>query len=126
MWKDIDIELRKKVDGDVRDMMNIQAIENSLSNIFQTMPGSRRMLPPFASPAYGLLFEQIDDMTAERIGYMLLASIEKWETRIQVSNINVDPREDDNMYIVTLTYTIINDGLGEDVNYMFETILRAV
>ena len=126
MWKDIDIELNMKVNGDFQDRINIQAIENSVENIFMTMPGSRRMLPFFASPVYGLLFEQIDSITAERIGYMLLESIEKWETRIKVSNLNVDPREDDNMYIVTLTYYIINDGLSDDISYVYKTILKAV
>ena len=124
MWKDIDIQLRKKVNGDIKDMTNIYAIENSIENIFKTMPGSRRMLPPFASPIYGLLFEPIDKITAERIGYLLLESIEKWETRIQIENINVDPREDDNMYIITLKYNIINDGT-KSFN-IFKTILRAV
>ncbi len=126
MWKDIDIELTKKVDGDFQDKVNIQAIEESISNIFQTLPGSRRMLPPFASPVWGLLFEQIDNITAQNIGYLLLSSIEKWETRIEVSNLNVEPQEDNNMFIITLTYNIVNDGKSADAGQVFNIILKVV
>ena len=109
MWKDIDIELDMKVNGDFQDKINTQAIENSISNIFKTMPGSRRMLYNFSSSVYNMLFEQIDEITAERIGYSLLSNIEQWETRVVVLNLNVEPRENDNMYVVTLSYNIIND-----------------
>ena len=126
MWKDIDIELNMKVNGDIQDKINNQAIENSISNIFKTMPGSRRMLYDFSSSVYNMLFEQIDDITAERIGYSLLSNIEQWETRIVVLNLNVEPREDDNMYVITLSYNIINDGLGDDISYVYKTILKAV
>ena len=41
-------------------MVNIDAINNSLTNIFETFQGSRRMLPDFALPIYGILFEPVD------------------------------------------------------------------
>jgi phage baseplate assembly protein W len=124
-WKDIDIQFRKKNDGDVRDMVGVDAINNSLTNIFSTMQGTRRMLPTFAANMQSFLFEQIDDMTAISIGNYLLNEFIDWEPRIKITNLNVKPKEDDNMYVITLTYIIINDGVS-DATYTFNTILRAV
>jgi phage baseplate assembly protein W len=123
MWKDVDIEFNKKLDGDINDMVDNDAIQNSLTNIWKTLQGSRRMLWPFASPSWGVLFEQIDEITSHRIGELLLQSIEMWEDRIQVENIHVVAKPDQNMYVVTLTYKVITEG---DTSYIFTDVIRAV
>ena len=125
-WKDIDINFEKKVDGDINDMEGIEAIKNSLTNIFKTIPLSRRMLPTFASGLFHLLFEPIDDTTAKSIGRVLLDNIEEWETRIQVKNLNVYPNEDDNRYDITLSFIVINEGSSEENIHIFTTILKAM
>ena len=123
MWRDIDIEFEKKVDGDLADMEENDSIQNSLTNIWKTLQGSRRMLWPFASPSWGILFEQMDEMTARQLGDMLLRSIEIWEDRIKVENLHVVAREDENTYIVTCTYRVITDG---DVTHIFTDVIRPV
>ncbi len=122
-WYDIDISFEKANSGDLKHDEGIPAIENSIGNIFKTRISSRRMLYPFASPAYGILFEPIDKPTAQRIGYTLLDAIEKWETRIRAENIRVKADEDNNMYVVTLTYVILNEG---NVRYTYTDLLKAI
>lgn len=124
MWKDIDMELGRKVSGDIKDMEDNDAIQNSITNIFKTLPGSRRMLYPFASPVWGLLFEQVDDVTANEIGRMLLRAIERWEDRINVDNLHIIADPDNNMFVVQLTYTIITEN--QDVVYFFEDVIVPV
>lgn len=121
MWYDLSMNLEKMANGDIRHVIDNEAIQNSLTNIFKTLPGSRRMLYPFASPVWGMLFEQIDSTTSMRLGDMLLQAIERWEDRIKVSNLHVSPKPDENQYIVTLTYTIITDG---EKNYIFRDVIR--
>lgn len=123
MWVDVDIELRKKASGDIMDMKDNSAIQNSLSNIWKTLPGSRRMLFPFASPSWGVLFEQIDEITARELGRMLLKSIERWEDRIEVDNLHVKADPDNNQYVVQLTYRVITHG---DATYIYEDVIRPV
>lgn len=124
MWKDLDMELGKKASGDILDMEDNEAIKNSVTNIFKTLPGSRRMLHPFASPIWGLLFEQVDDITAAEIGRMLLRAIERWEDRINVSNLHIIADPDNNKFIVQLTYTIVSES--EDRVYFFEDVIVPV
>lgn len=123
MWVDIDMELERKASGDIKDMRDNSAIENSLGNIWKTLPGSRRMLFPFASPSWGMLFEQIDEITARELGTLLLKAIERWEDRIQVENLHVKADPDNNQYIVQLTYRVISDG---DATYIYTDVIRPV
>ena len=122
-WYDIDISFELAANGDLKHQESISAIENSLGNIFRTRVSSRRQLYPFASPTYYILFEQIDDISAQRLGRELLNAIERWETRIVAENIDIEAKPDDNMFIVTLTYRIINEG---NIKYTFSDILRAI
>lgn len=123
MWYDIDINFTKKASGDLQNQTDIKAVENSLGNIFKTRVSSRRQLYPFASPTWAILFEQMDQTTAERLGHELLDAIGRWEDRIEAKNINVWPDEDNNLYVVTLTYIIVNEG---NTKYTYEDILRAI
>lgn len=106
MWKDLDILLRKQQDGDLKVMTDEDAVVNSLSNIFGTMQGQRRMLPEFALPFFNILFEPIDEQTAYLIGNEMLSAIQKWEDRIEVLNVNVYPDEDNLQYVITLTFKL--------------------
>ena len=123
MWKDIDINFDKDINGDIKDQIDNEAIQNSLTNIWKTIQGSRRMLYPFAAPTWGLLFEQIDEITARNIGELLLQAIKDWEDRIQVENINVWPDPDNNQYVITLTYKVITEG---DQTYIYNDVIVAV
>lgn len=120
-WKDIDINLSKQNDGDVKAMEDVNAVINSITNIFSTLQGERRMLPEFALPIFGLLFEPIDETTAMRLGEMMLQAISTWEDRITVSNIHVNADYDYNMYQVRLSFTMKNS----DVPQVFQTIVKA-
>jgi phage baseplate assembly protein W len=123
-WKDVDNHLRKKNNGDVVDMVGFDAINNSLTNIFTTFQGSRRMIPDFALPIYQLLFEQMDANTASILADMILRAVKIWEPRIVVTGIDVDARPDENTYIVTLMYTVV--GNPREQIQTFETVLRVV
>lgn len=123
-WKDIDIELGRKNNGDIIDMINENAIVNSLTNIFQTLQGSRRMLPEFAVPIYNLLFEPIDEITAGRLGELIWDAIERWETRIVIEGLDIVADEDNNLYEINLNYYIGNSGNTDNIQIITD-IIRA-
>jgi len=121
-WKDIDIELSQQQDGDIKAMTDIDAINNSLRNIFMTFKGSRRMLPEAFADMYHLLFEPMDDNTSYRLGELLVEAIEEWETRIEIINLNVNINEDMNQYEIRLTYKIKDS----DLEYQFDHIILSL
>lgn len=121
-WKDIDIWLRQKRDGDILEMHDIEAIKNSLRNILITQPGNRRMLPEFASRLYQILFEPMDEHTAGKLKDAVFESIKKWEDRIVIRSISVIPNYDTNTYSLDLLFTL--KSASSEI-YRFSQILEA-
>lgn len=124
-WKDFDNEMMKANDGDVVTMPNVQAVFNSLTNIINTIQGSRRMLPEFALPLHRLLFEPIDTITASRIADLLYGAIIRWEPRIEIEGLEVTAYPDANLYDVILMFRIVGSATSQDV-LTINQILRAV
>ena len=106
MWKDIDLELNKQIDGDIRAMTGVDAVINSLSNISRTLQGSRRMLPDFALPFYHLLFEPVDEITGAAIGNYLINTIQSYDSRIELTNVSVEADRDAGQYNVKLAFKL--------------------
>ena len=106
IWKDIDITLNKKINGDINDMTDENAVKNSLINLFSTMRGSRRMIPQFGTSLYNYLFEQLDDTTAYAIGNELYSVVQMWDDRIEIKDLLVKPNYDKNQYNITIQYLI--------------------
>lgn len=121
-WKDIDITLDKKNDGDVKDDIDIEAVKNSIENILKTMQGSRRMLPTFALGVYNYLFDPIDEITAYEIGENILESINNWDDRVFVEDLLIAPNEDNNQYEISLTFRVRDFEETRTI----ETILNAI
>jgi uncharacterized protein len=105
-YSDIDIELSQANDGDVLRDVNEEAIINSITNIIYTIRGSRRMLPDFSAGMHKLLFEPMTDETAAIIRDRLMDNIYKWDDRVIVEVIYIDPQYDSNMYKCLLTFRI--------------------
>lgn len=114
-WVDLDLNLTKKTDGDINEFVGINAVKSSLRNIFETMQGSRRMIPEFAIGIYELLFDPIDEVTAGVIAENFLYSIEKWDSRIVIENLNIDAKPDKNLYIITLSFSLKNSNQVEEI-----------
>jgi len=119
-WKDIDLSFERKRDGDIGELNHVDAVMKSLSNIMTTIMGSRRMLSDFANNYYYLLFEPMDEITAGQLGEVFLNAIEKWEDRVIIQNVNVNPNYTMNLYEVIVTFTLRNS----DQIYQIQEILR--
>lgn len=118
VWKDIDIQLRKKKDGDILDMEEVDAIKNSLRNITTTLQGQRRMLPEFAMPIYDLLFEPMDDLTAQRLGSAVWEAIEFWDDRVDITGLYITPNYDEHRYEVNLTFRVKTSENEESLDFI--------
>lgn len=121
-WKDFDITMNTKQDGDINDFIDEKAIMASLGNIFRTLQGSRRMLPSFAMNLYKTLFEPIDHQTAREIGNIIVSTISQWEDRAVLKKVRVIPDNINNKYDIKIEFMVRN--MKEEV-YIYQDILRA-
>lgn len=120
-YSDIDINLETQADGDVTRDLDIDAVKNSITNIVQTKQGSRRMLPEFANALYSLLFEPIDEITAQEIGESLIREIERWDDRVIVDSLDITAYPDQNKYKCLLTFTIKSLNTTKTVDFVLKT-----
>ena len=105
-WRDLDVWLRQKRDGDILDMSEVDAIKNSLYNIFTTEFGTRRMLYEFANITSRLLFEPIDETTSARLRESAFDAIARWEDRVSIRSLEVVPDPDNHAYRLDVIFTL--------------------
>lgn len=87
---------------DMKIAYDLNAIKNSIVNLFNTVPGERLLLPDYGCDLRQYIFESINESNARFIGRTIKRSIEQWEPRVNVLNINVDAYVDQGEYVITL------------------------
>ena len=117
-WSDVQIDLDRQADGDIERDIDVQAILNSLTTIIMTIQGERRMLPTFASPIAGLLFEPIDEITAELLANFLIESIEFWEDRIELTGFDIEPVPDENIYRCRINFLVLGSDKVQNIDFI--------
>uniref|UniRef100_A0A6M3K799 Putative baseplate wedge subunit n=1 Tax=viral metagenome TaxID=1070528 RepID=A0A6M3K799_9ZZZZ len=120
MYSDIDINLERQTDGDVKKDTNIEAIKNSINNIFSTMQGSRRMLPEFAGMFHNLLFEPMDEVTARLLAERMIEAINMWDDRVIVEGLDIEMDHDNNQYNCTMSFKIQETNETEVIEYVLK------
>jgi hypothetical protein len=81
--------------GRVKKLIGVAAAEKTdkvamaIKQILGTKIGSRVIDRDFGSDLRGLIFTPIDELSAARIRYAILDSIQKWERRVEVLNIDI-------------------------------------
>lgn len=64
-------------------------LEESMRLILATAPGERPMRPEFGCAVHDFVFAPADATTAGRIAYEVRASLERWEPRVEVVEVEV-------------------------------------
>ena len=88
-------------------VLNGNAIARSVRNIVMTIPGEKPFNENFGSKVSGLLFENVDDITAAVIADEIEESIKNYEPRVSLRNVEVFPDFDNNSFDAVVTYDII-------------------
>ena len=96
---------------DLIGLKNENAIARSVRNIVFTLPGEKFFDEDFGSRISASLFENIDEITAGIINDEISNSIERYEPRVDLINVEAFPDFDNNSFDVLIVYDII----GADV-----------
>lgn len=101
---------------------DVNAVFGSIKNIFDYKPGERILEPEFGMNFGGLLYEPMSEKTANSLGLLIHNTLKRWETRINLGNIDIIPDYDDNTYYITINFTI--KSIANKNNYKFNYALR--
>lgn len=104
------------VDGD-------REIVESIRLILATAPGERPMRPEFGCAIHDLVFAPADSTTAGQIAYEVRQSLERWEPRIDLTDVVVDFAEAGNgILLIDIRYTLRNANDPRNLVFPFYVI----
>ena len=107
-FKDISMTFQANpLNEDLIALKNANAIARSVRNIVMTLPGEKFFNPTFGSRITESLFENIDDITATVIIDEIRESIDNYEPRVDLLDVQAFPDYDNNSFDVTIIYEII-------------------
>lgn len=105
-FKDFSIPFKVSLNRDFEELKDITSVQNGINNIFQWRKGQRVLEPEFGTNLYQLLYEPINASTATLIGEYLKTDLERWEPRINIEKLIIDPREEENTYYIQVNYSV--------------------
>ena len=107
-YKDISMSFETNpLNDDLVSLTDTSAIARSIRNIVFTSPGEKFFNPDFGSRISESLFENIDDITAAVIIDEIRESIDNYEPRVDLLDVQAFPDYDNNSFDVTIIYEII-------------------
>ena len=91
---------------DIKVAYDLNAIRNSIGNLFNTIPGERFLLPEYGSDLRRYLFESVSEMQGNLIAREIYSSLNRWEPRVDVVGVDVTGIRDINEYEIILSVRI--------------------
>ncbi len=95
------------LNDDLIALKNANAIARSIRNIVFTVPGEKFFQEDFGSDVSQSLFENFDDLTATTIRDQIESSVERFEPRVNLREVLVNPDFDQNLFDVIIYYDIV-------------------
>ena len=94
----------------------VDQIKSDMLTLLLTNPGERVMLPTFGTPLRRILFEPNDGTAAEQARQLIIKSLQQWEPRIAVTQVEVSSTVDRNSLNAS-------DNLTQEEHILFIRIL---
>jgi len=111
-FKDLSMTFQTNpLNSDLIALKNETAISRSIRNIVFTLPGEKFFNPNFGSRVSRSLFENVDEISASIIKDEIKNSINNYESRVQLIEVQTIPDYDNGSFNVVISYRII----GADV-----------
>ena len=131
VYKDLSLDLsqikiespgfKQPVPGaDIRADFDIGAINNSLTNLFNTLPGQRFLFPEYGLDLYQFLFSPVTEENGDLIGNKIYQGILTYEPRVVPKKVRVVVDPDNNQYIITIMIEIPVINLTTESQFMFD------
>ena len=85
---------------------DLNAVKNSIRNIFNTTPGEKILNPEFGLNLKQFLFEPMSDLVAMDIAGLIRSKLTFFEPRISVNYVNVYPMYDTSEYNIEISFSL--------------------
>jgi|TARA_B100000035_G_C20524532_1_gene346838 hypothetical protein len=107
-FKDLSMSFQSNpLNRDLIGLKNENAIARSIRNIVFTVPGEKFFNEDFGSEISQSLFENVDDLSAITIRDQIRQSINNYEPRVDLIDVETFPNFDNNSFDVKITYEVV-------------------
>ena len=121
-FKDISMSFEiNPINNDIIGIKNETAIARSIRNLVLTTPGEKFFNPNLGSRVSETLFDTVDQISAAAIKDEIETTIIRYEPRVKLNDVKVEPDFDNNEFNVTVSYNIIGiDALPQQLNFALQ------
>lgn len=121
VYRDINLDfVGHPLTGDIVAATDVESIKKSLRNLVQTDLYDCPFNPDKGTNIRGSLFENFSPFTAEFIRAKINEMVDKYEPRVEVQQINIYQKDDQNSLEVTIYFKIIELNRQEELTVFVE------
>lgn len=110
------------VTGDLVRITNLEAIKSSVKSLILTKHLERPFKPLVGSNVTHYLFENFTDVTEDNIRSAIIETIENYEPRAELLDVQVNSVPDNNRFVVTIVFRGVNNTKPTQLTVFLEQI----
>ena len=108
--------------GDIGKKTGAAAVKGAIVSILKTNFNERLFAPEFGSNIRGLLFEQMNPITEQRIKKEVESAVARHEPRAEVLGITVKAQEEQNRYEVSVLFNVTSEAEPQKLTTFFDVL----
>ena len=108
--------------GDIGKKTGATAVKQSIVSILKTNFNERLFAPEFGSGIRGLLFEQMNPITEQRLKKEVESAVARHEPRAEVLGTSVKAQEEQNRYEVSVLFNVASEAETQKLTTYFDVL----
>ena len=108
--------------GDIGKKTGAAAVKGALVSILKTNFGERLFAPEFGTGLRGLLFEQMNPITEQRMKKEVESAVARHEPRAEVLGVSVKAQEEQNRYEISVLFSVASEAEVQEITTYFEVL----
>ncbi|MFD9817188.1 GPW/gp25 family protein [Streptomyces sp. NPDC059080] len=114
--------LRISPTGGISLVSGEREVEEAIHLVLATAPGERPMRPEFGCAIHDMVFAPVNEATAGRIQHEVHTSLDRWEPRIEVHDVEVSAGDEPGVLFIDVRYTIRGTNNPRNLVFPFYVI----
>ena len=120
-FKDIAMAFGKNpFTDDINAVKNDNSIKSAIKNLVLTTPGEKPFQPLVGSRVNDLLFEPLDPFTDDALQEEIINTINQFESRVRLEDVQVQPIHNRNMLNITIVYQVVGQPITESFSFVLQ------
>ena len=108
--------------GDIGKKTGASAVKGALVSILKTNFNERLFQPEFGTGIRGLLFEQMNPITEQRLKKEVESAVARHEPRAEVLGVSVKAQEEQNRYEVSVVFNVASEAETQKITTYFDVL----